>query len=140
MNEKIVKAPEQWQSELSPEQYAVCRCSATEAPFSGKFYDHHDVGIYTCACCGNPLFSSKAKYDSGSGWPSYFQPITPSAITEQEDQSHGMRRIEVKCARCDAHLGHVFPDGPKPTGLRYCINSLALGFIKYESGQLSKSD
>lgn len=125
---KTSKTDAEWRSELSPEQYAVCRCSATEPPFSGKWYHHKDTGIYTCVACGAPLFSSQAKYESGSGWPSYFQPVSPDAISEHEDLSHGMRRIEVRCARCDSHLGHLFPDGPQPTGLRYCINSVAMGF------------
>jgi peptide-methionine (R)-S-oxide reductase len=128
MNDKIEKPDAQWRCELSPEQYAVCRCSATEAPFSGKYYDHHDTGTYTCAACAAELFSSAAKYESGSGWPSYFQPLDKSAVSEIEDATLGMRRVEVKCAKCDSHLGHVFPDGPRPTGLRYCINSLSLGF------------
>ncbi len=125
---KIEKTAEQWQAELTPEQYAVCRCSATERPFSGKFYDHHDIGTYICAACKADLFASNAKYDSGSGWPSYFQALNQNAVQEIEDKTHGMRRIEVRCAKCESHLGHVFPDGPKPTGLRYCINSLALDF------------
>ncbi len=129
MTDKVQKTDEQWRCELTPDQYAVCRCSATEAPFSGKYYNHHETGVYACVACGAGLFSSQAKYDSGSGWPSYFQPISAGALTEISDASQGMRRIEVKCAQCEAHLGHVFPDGPKPTGLRYCINSLALNFV-----------
>lgn len=119
----------EWQARLSPEQYAVCRCSATERAFTGRFWNHKEAGTYTCAACASPLFASATKYDSGSGWPSFWQPIDPSAVTEQSDTSHGMERVEVKCARCGSHLGHVFPDGPKPTGLRYCINSAALDFV-----------
>jgi peptide-methionine (R)-S-oxide reductase len=129
MSAKIEKTDAEWQAELTPEQYAVCRCSATEAPFTGKFWDHHAAGTYVCAACRAELFGSESKFDSGSGWPSYFQPMSAEAVSSHRDDSHGMVRIEVRCGRCDSHLGHVFPDGPKPTGLRYCINSAALEFL-----------
>jgi peptide-methionine (R)-S-oxide reductase len=128
MNTKIDKSDAQWREELTPEQYAVCRCSATERAFTGRYWDHHASGIYHCAACAAELFGSDTKFDSGSGWPSYFRPVTPEAVSEHVDESHGMRRVEVKCAKCGSHLGHVFPDGPNPTGLRYCINSAALEF------------
>lgn len=113
---------------LSPAQYHVCVEAGTEPPFSGKYYQHTQTGQYACAVCGEGLFASDTKYDSGSGWPSFWQPVTAEAVVEQTDHSHGMERTEVTCAGCGAHLGHVFPDGPRPTGLRYCINSLSLDF------------
>ncbi|MFN2348508.1 MAG: peptide-methionine (R)-S-oxide reductase MsrB [Thioalkalivibrio sp.] len=119
---------EELRQRLSPEAYAVTRRAGTEAPFSGRYYDHHETGVYHCICCEAPLFSSEHKFDSGSGWPSYWQPVIEDAVTVVRDSSHGMIREEVRCARCDAHLGHVFPDGPPPTGQRHCINSLSLDF------------
>jgi peptide-methionine (R)-S-oxide reductase len=130
MTDKLRKTDTEWQKELTPEQYQVCRCHGTEAPFSGKYATTKDEGMYACACCGQELFDSNAKYDSGSGWPSYYQPTAKDRVTEKTDASHGMTRTEVLCSKCDAHLGHVFPDGPKPTGLRYCINSVALDLKK----------
>lgn len=127
-DEKIVKDDSEWRNNLTPEQYAITRCSATERPFSGPWLDEKREGTFVCVCCGSELFRSDTKYESGSGWPSFFDAIKPGAVATKEDTSHGMRRIEILCAKCDAHLGHVFPDGPKPTGLRYCTNGHALDF------------
>jgi peptide-methionine (R)-S-oxide reductase len=123
---KITKSEEQWRRELTPEQYAVCRRKGTEAPFTGEYYTEKTPGVYHCACCGSPLFDSETKYESGTGWPSFWAPLDVAQVETEVDLSHGMRRVEVTCARCGAHLGHVFDDGPAPTHQRYCINSVAL--------------
>jgi len=130
---RVEKSDEEWKAQLSADQYAVTRQAGTERAFTGEYCDNKEAGRYLCVCCGAPLFSSETKYESYSGWPSYWQPIQEEAVAETEDRSHGMVRVEVTCSRCDAHLGHVFPDGPEPTGLRYCINSLSLDFEKGES-------
>ncbi len=128
MSDRVKKSDDEWSKELTPEQYQVTRCGGTEAAFTGKYWDHKGDGVYACACCGEYLFSSDTKFESGSGWPSFWDAVDKSKVTEIEDNSFGMRRIEVRCGRCEAHLGHLFPDGPNPTGQRYCINSASLDF------------
>lgn len=128
--EKVAKTDAEWQKELTPEQYHVTRNAGTEPAFTGKYWNAKDKGTYTCVCCGQPLFESDTKYNSGTGWPSFYQPVNKDALIEHSDQSYGMIRTEVRCSRCDAHLGHVFEDGPNPTGLRYCMNSASLNLEK----------
>lgn len=128
MNKRVEKTEAQWREQLDPMEYQVTREAATERAFTGRYWDHHEAGTYTCVCCDTPLFTSDAKFDSGCGWPSYFEPIDPANVREKVDRSYGMIRTEIICNVCDAHLGHVFPDGPPPTGLRYCINGVSLRF------------
>ena len=123
---KVQKTEEEWRQQLTPEQYRVCRMKGTEAPFTGEYHDSKEPGVYKCVACGAELFTSETKFDSGCGWPSFYQPVSEEKIDEEADQSYGMVRTEVMCSSCGAHLGHVFPDGPRPTGLRYCINSVSL--------------
>lgn len=133
MTRKIEKTDEEWKQLLTEDEYVVCRQKGTERPFSGEYNDTKEDGVFRCRCCGEPLFNSTEKFDSGSGWPSFYRPASESGIEESMDSTHGMTRTEIQCSACGSHLGHVFTDGPQPTGLRYCVNSLSLKFEREES-------